>query len=107
MKNRILNFPPDQSIGMVLARAAGTNAEWTDFAEARGSLAIPLDKELKLSIDPTANIESEALDALDPSALSAFVWASTSKISDEHLAHIRHLTGLRGLALWETPIGDE
>lgn len=107
MENRIIKFLSDHSIGILSFRAAGSNSDWTDFAEAVGNVVVPADKEARLNISPTVEFDPVILSTIEPDVLSVFGWVSTSKVTDDAIAHIQYLTGLQGLALWETNIGDE
>jgi hypothetical protein len=103
----VIRFPPGISIGRLKVRVLGGKENWSDFAEAVGGIAIPPGKEVRLEISPTGDFDATILSGLDPMALTEFQWVSTSLVSDSAIAHIQHLVGLKGLALWETNIGNE
>ena len=107
IQSRIITFRGDFSIGTLSLRASGSTEKWTDFGEAIGNVVIPLGQEVRLEVFPTVLLEKQTLSGLEPDALSEFQWVSTSKVTDAAIANLRHLTGLKGLALWETNIGDE
>jgi len=99
-------FPSESPIGTLLIRPRESQKEWEPFAEARGEVVIPADQEGLLEISDKAVFEPRILAHLSPNALSELSWAHNGKVTDAAIKHIRHLTGLMGLALWETNIGD-
>ena len=106
MENRTLAFPANFSIGKISIRDREGNGEWSLFAQATGNVFIPADKEARLDVAARAAFDPEIFSSFDENALADFEWVSTSKVTDAAIQHIQHLTGLKGLALWETPIGD-
>lgn len=107
MQYRIIKFPSDFSVGTLTFRDAGSRGDWTDSARAIGDVVVPSGKDVCLSTSPTLDFDPKILSALAPDALSVFEWVSTSKVSDAAIVHIQHLTRLRGLAFWETSIGND
>src|SRR5438309_1094763 len=107
MEPRIISLPQDCSIGLLSARTDGSDDEWADFAQAIGNVAVPPDTELRLVMSPTVSFDPRLLANLESDALSVFEWVSTSRVNDAAIAHIQHLTSLKGLALWETSITNE
>ncbi|MFL6215171.1 MAG: leucine-rich repeat domain-containing protein [Blastocatellia bacterium] len=103
--HRTIQFPL-QPIGRLSVRAAGSQDEWADFAEACGIIIIPDDKEAHLTV-AYVDFDLQAFTAIAPDALTVFEWVSSRRVTDAAITNIRHLTGLQGLALWETSIGDE
>lgn len=103
----ILRLPTNRSIGTFLAGPSESNGDWVEFADAAGLVELPDGKEIQLRIDSNAIFDSSILLAIPPNALSVFEWVSTSQVTNAAIGHIGHLKGLKGLALWETPIGDE
>lgn len=106
--DRTIDFPSQQSLGRLSVRAAGSREPWVEFAEARGSITVPADKELRLTV-AYVDVDSKVFSTLAPDALSVFEWVSTGRATDVAAAvpDLCHLTGLQGLALWETNINDE
>ena len=107
MQNRALRFLPDYSIGKLLIRTLGSREDWIEFAEAKGEIIIPASKEVCLRVSSRAVFDPTIFSMLEPDALSDFEWVSTSKVTDDAIKHIEHLSGLRGVSLWETGITDE
>src|SRR5215471_12042465 len=103
----ILKFPINGSIGEILARPGQGQGDWAVFAEAASTVEIPDGKETKLRIGANAQFDPSILSAIPPDALSVLEWVSTSRVTDSAVEHIGRLKGLKGLALWETPIGDK
>ena len=107
MNEPVLRFPQDRSIGKLSIRNSDSQREWTEYAAARGEITIPRGAEVRLSIDPCVEFDPALFSDFEPEALAVFEWVSTSRVSDTAIKHLRQLTGLKGLALWETSIGDE
>lgn len=107
MKTRVVNFPPDRSLGEVYLRSGDSPAEWAEFAEARGDVPVPADAELRLKVVNMArpDFNLAPLATLAPNEIQVLDLACTH-VGDDDLRFIEHLVGLRGLALWETDIGD-
>lgn len=105
-RDKILRFPSTYSIGIVAVRAAGTTSGWSDFAEAQGLVRVSADYECALRIYYRINIDPSIFSALKPDDIAVFSWVSTSFATEEAVTHLHHLTGLHGLELWETDIGD-
>jgi len=105
MESRIVLFPTERSLGELTMSKHGESFHSVSLGKARGQIIAPLDKDLTLTIDRGAtdfNLLSElAVDAVD------IIDFNNTKVSDSDLRHIRHLTRLKGLALWETDLGDE
>jgi hypothetical protein len=107
MNESVLRFPQDRSIGKLSIRKSKSQREWTEHAPARGEIAIPRGVEVLLAIDPCVEFDPALFSDFEPEALAVFEWVSTSRVFDAAIKHLRQLTGLKGLALWETDIGDE
>src|SRR5947207_2747880 len=106
MENRTLSFPQDSVIGTLSVRKCGSKEEWTPFAEATGNVVVPSDREVSLAVSDKAMFDPGIFSHLEADALTELQWAYNSNVTDAAIEHILHLTGLRGLALWETNIGD-
>ncbi len=107
MRSRTIKFLGDLSIGIVSVRTVSSRNDWSVFAEAIGDVVIPTNKEVRIEVSPTIVFDPSIFSTFESNALSVVEWVSTRKVSDAAIAHLRHLTGLKGLALWETNIGDE
>ena len=107
MKESVLRFPKDRSIGRLSTRKSGSREECTEYAQGRGEIAVPWGLEVLLSIDPCVDFDPALFSKFEPQAFAVFEWVSTSRVSDAAIKHLQHLIGLKGLALWETNIGDE
>jgi hypothetical protein len=106
MKNRDIQITSKESIGKLYVRKVSTGGDWSFFAEALGHIAIPQEMAVRLVVSATIDFDPNVLSTLDPDSLDVFEWVSTSNVTDTALLHIRHLTGLRGLALWETSLSN-
>lgn len=80
--------------------------DWNEYTEARGKVAVPLGREVSLWVSSHAASDLSPLAVLRPDDLQV-VEITCTKLDGRQLQHIQHLTGLRGLALWETFISDE
>ena len=109
MKPSVLRFPLEYSIGMLSVRSVGDlgDREWVDLAEARGEITVPDGLELRLVIDGRFDFDPNHMLSFGPETFAVLEWVSSSNITDSSIRHIRHLTGLKGLALWESHIGDD
>lgn len=105
MKTRIVKFPAARSIGLLSVRQKPDD-EWTNFASARGNVIVPDGKELRLEVSPKAIFDPRVFADFEPNALSVLEWVSTRQVNDSTVGFLQHLTGLKGLALWETKVGD-
>ena len=105
-KSRIIKFPTDSSLGMISLRDVENPREWNEYAEARGELVVPLDRDVWLSVSYEAMSNLTPLSALAATDLQVLSITCTRKFDDAQLRHIENLTGLVGLALWETETGD-
>lgn len=110
---RTLRFPPDAAIGVVYARAAEPSREngwlygeeWKRLGEARGSVSIPADSEVRLDVGTAAALDLSCLATLNPDDLYGLNLRNTN-VNDDSLAHVGRLTGLRNLDLDGTRITD-
>jgi hypothetical protein len=107
MKELILQFPPERSIGTLSMRKFNSRDEWVELSQARGTVVSPAEIEIKLFIDPLADFDPALFSHFEPEALTVFGWVSTSRVTNGAIKYLQHLRGLRGLSLWETSIGDE
>lgn len=107
MENRTLSFPVESAIGTVSVRECGSKKDWTRFAEAIGNVVIPSDLEVLLVVSDKALFDFNIFSQLEANSITELQWAYNSKVTDPAIEHIHHLTGLMGLALWETNIGDQ
>ena len=107
MHPNILRFPIDGSIGELSSRPLGSTGDWVEFSHAVGDVVLPVGEEIKLWIDANARFGPSILSAIPPGALTELEWVSNWAVTDAGIEPIGRLKGLKGLALWETPIGDE
>jgi hypothetical protein len=105
-ESRILKFPMDRSMGMISLRDIENPREWNEYAEARGEVIVPLDRDARLCVSYEAMSDLAPLSVLKADDLQVLEITCTLKFEDSQLKHIEDLTGLLGLALWETPIRD-
>lgn len=105
-ESRIIEFPADRSIGMISLRDVENPREWDEYAEGRGEVSIPSNRDARLCVGYEAVSDLSPLSTLMADDLQVLEITSTRKLEDTGLRHIQGLTGLTGLALWETDIGD-
>jgi Leucine-rich repeat (LRR) protein len=91
---------------MISLRDVEHPGEWNEYAEARGKLLVPPDRDVWLSVSYDAMANLTPLSALAPSDLQVLSITCNRRFDDAQLRHIENLTGLAGLALWETGTGD-
>ena len=106
LPERVLRFPSDRSVGTVYGRWADEdyrtvpwmpdhNEGWTVLAPARGDVVVPENTLVKLTVGTT---DLAYLRQLDPDAVY-FLDARYQKLTDEDIAPIGTLAGLRALDL--------
>lgn len=106
---RQVRFPADRSMGTLWIRNSESSAEnyafWESWGEARGGVAIPAGKDLRLVVSPQSATDLSPLSTFRPDDLQ-YLQLSGTRVSNAGLAHLRHLTGLKVLWLYDTPISD-
>jgi len=106
---RQVRFPSDRSMGTLWIRNSESSAEnyafWESWGEARGVVAIPGGKDLRLIVSPQSATDLSPLSTFRPNDLQ-YLQLSGTRVSNAGLAHFRHLTGLKVLWLYDTPISD-
>ena len=106
---RQVRFPPNRSMGTLWIRNSESSAEnyafWESWGEARGVVAIPGGKDLRLIVSPQSATDLSPLSTFRPDDLQ-YLQLSGTRVSNAGLAHFRHLTGLKVLWLYDTPISD-
>lgn len=94
---RVLQFDPATSMGKVLMREAGSNADWRIFGEAFGATKIPAGHEAGLVVKEfsrSAKAPLSPMANLAPNDLQMFV-CEGSPLPDAEFVHLKRLTGLR------------
>ncbi len=107
MNSLVLEFPADYSIGTIRLRQRNGGKKWVEFSEAIGKVVIPKKADVSLRIHYDVDVDPTIFSSYKPAALAVFEWFCTSKASDAAIQYLQPLTGLEGLALWETNVGDE
>lgn len=106
---RQVRFPSDRSMGTLWIRNSESSAEnyafWESWGEARGVVAIPGGKDLRLIVSPQSATDLSPLSTFRPDDLQ-YLQLSGTRVSNAGLAYFRHLTGLKVLWLYDTPISD-
>ena len=106
---RDLHFPTDRSMGELFIRDGTHRADdyafWEPIGRAQGGLAIPAGKELRLNVNPQASTDLSPFRAIPAQAIQ-YLQLSASRVNNDSLAHLAHLTGLRVLWLYDTRISD-
>lgn len=102
---RYVTFPAERAIGVLQLRDFGVSGGWHWLCEAKGRVAVPLGKELRLNIPADAVGDLSPLDALELDDIS---WLDMGKtpLQNAQLIHLANLMLLRRLDLGETPIDD-
>lgn len=93
-------------MGKLYLRDAERPGEWNEYADARGEVGLPSDGEVQLRVSYEAMSDLSPLSALKADDIQVLAITCVSKFDDAQLKHIEGLTGLFGLALWETDTGD-
>lgn len=106
---RSLRFPVGRSLGELFVRKGAYRADdyafWESTGRAQGSVTISAGKELRLNVNPQASADLSPLRALPVNAVQ-YLQLSASRVTNDSLAHLAHLTGLRVLWLYDTRISD-
>ncbi len=104
---RPVRFPASHSLGALWARDRDPEgyAFWEPLGDARGVVAVPGGKELRLNVTPQASTDLSPLAALQSDDLQ-YLQLSGTRVNNAGLAHIRGLTGLRVLWLYDTQVSD-
>jgi hypothetical protein len=106
---RQIRFPMDRSIGTLWVRDRDFHPDlyafWEPLGEARGTVAVPSGKELRLVVSPQAATDLSPLATLQSDDLQ-YLQLSGTRVTNAGLSHLRGLTGLRVLWLYDTPISD-
>lgn len=105
-ESRIIKFPADRSLGMISLRSLENPREWNEYTEASGEIVVASDRDVWLSVSYEAISDLKPLSALKATDLQVLSITCIGGFDDAQLRHIENLTGLIGLALWETETGD-
>ncbi len=93
-------------MGMISLRDIENPREWNEYAEGRGEVIIPLNRDVRLCVSYEAMSNLAPLSTLGADDLQVMEITCTRKFEDTQLKHTEGLTGLVGLALWEVGIGN-
>ena len=106
---RSLRFPAGRSLGELFVRNGAHQADdyafWESVGRAQGAVSVAAGKELRLNVNPQASADLSPLRALPANAVQ-YLQLSASRVTNDSLAHMAHLTGLRVLWLYDTRISD-
>ncbi|HOV33982.1 MAG TPA: hypothetical protein PLX23_11550, partial [Candidatus Hydrogenedens sp.] len=107
LPERTIKFPGDKSLGKILTHTWGEpiQADWKPFSEAKGTVTIPKNTEIKLQMDIESAKEMQWLLNLNPNDIQALGLVGY-KVDDEMIGYISHLTGLKSLQLVQTRVSD-
>jgi beta-lactamase regulating signal transducer with metallopeptidase domain/Leucine-rich repeat (LRR) protein len=102
---RVVHFPKEISLGRLDIRDRGSQRwqDWTAWGTAKGDVAVPAGKELRLSLYEAYEHRSR-LASLAPDDLQE-LYLSSRELSDADLDYIKGLTGLESLHLSGTYAG--
>jgi beta-lactamase regulating signal transducer with metallopeptidase domain/thiol-disulfide isomerase/thioredoxin/protocatechuate 3,4-dioxygenase beta subunit/Leucine-rich repeat (LRR) protein len=102
---RVIRFPKDRSMGIVYVGELRTTDPlwwqgWEEVGEAKGDVAVPADKDVRLTVNTNGVENLSFLEALGPDDIQAlnFVYP-LKRLDDNGLAHLAGLAGLRLLRL--------
>jgi hypothetical protein len=106
LPSRALEFP-SRAIGTLAWRPWGNtrSEDWIYVGKARGRVTVPAGHEVRLDLDRRAVEDLAPLAALPHDALQGLSFRDTEP-TDRALSHIAGLTGLLGLDLGGTNIGE-
>ncbi|MDH4239608.1 MAG: hypothetical protein OEW48_08605 [Phycisphaerae bacterium] len=122
----VVHFPSERSVGRVFIQDVGRIRKITDFfhwgdpteweylCEAKGEVHVPAGKRLSLAVNQTARRDLSWLSHLRPDDLyklgftpSSGSLQNTFRLTNGHMRHIAHLTGLKSLSLKWAVISDK
>ncbi|MHC4526296.1 MAG: HEAT repeat domain-containing protein [Planctomycetota bacterium] len=102
---RVIRFPEDRSMGIVYVGELRTTDPlwwqgWEEIGQAKGDVAVPTDKDVRLTVNTNGVENLSFLEPLGPDDIQAlnFVYP-LKRLDDNGLAHLAGLTGLRLLRL--------
>lgn len=104
---RTIQFP-ERSIGQINTRRAEPRTfddAWKGNESAKGTMDIPAATMVQLKSGPTAR-SLDSLTTLQPDDLDS-LWLTSSRLTDDSLAPLSHLTGLQILRITKADITDE
>jgi len=107
LPTRQVRFPATHSLGALWVRDRDSEgyAFWEPLGDARGVVAVPGGKELRLNVTPQASTDLSPLAALQGDDLQ-YLQLSGTRVNNAGLAHLKGLTGLRVLWLYDTQVSD-
>ena len=105
METRVVKFHSTHSLGRLYLREHNRPCDWVEYLDAQGEVPIPPGMNLELWVTNDGLTDLTPLTRLEPDDLYASNFACT-RVKDDDLRFVRSLIRLRGLALWETDIGD-
>ncbi|HOQ32896.1 MAG TPA: hypothetical protein PLA12_10340, partial [Candidatus Hydrogenedens sp.] len=107
LPERTITFPDNKSLGKILTRAwrEPLQAEWKPFTDAKGTITIQKNTEVKLQMEIEGAREMSWLTNLHPNDIQALGLVGYG-INDEKIGYISHLTGLKSLQLVQTAVSD-
>lgn len=105
---RTIRFPVHRSMGDVLLRDADAplDAAWTDYKDARDRVAIPDGKDVMLKVSWSAAIDLSPLADLEYDDIQ-YLDCRDTEVDDRRFASAAGLTGLKGIGLGNTAVGDD
>jgi|GEM_PF-1584377 len=109
-EGRVVHFPADRSLGRLMVRDEGAyvhwNEGWEPLGDARGTVHVPVGKQLRLEVSREAAKDLSPLANLKPDDLYyVMLWRTQAR--DDALKHLAHLTGLQVLDARYTLVTDD
>jgi beta-lactamase regulating signal transducer with metallopeptidase domain/Leucine-rich repeat (LRR) protein len=106
VQSRVLHFPRDRSLGMVMIADRNyldttSYDDWEALGEATGDLVVPQGMAVRLDVSREACADLSPLSALAPNDLH-MIFCRRPEFTDDALSHMSHLTGLQELYLRDT-----
>lgn len=109
LQSRTLHFPTDRSFGFLRVRSTGDDwsVGWEELGDAQGTVVVPPHTQLGLTVRRKYHhpCDLSVLVAFAPDDLQ-LLNLGFSDVTDDMLANVRRLTGLRCVTVWGTPITD-
>ncbi len=100
LPERTIVFPTNKSLGKILTHVWGepVQVDWKPFSDAKGTITIPKNTEVKLQMDVDSAKEMEWLLNLNPNDLQALGLVGYN-VNDERIGYISHLNRSKKFAI--------
>ena len=102
---REIAFPDVVTVGTVFVRGAGESADWAPVGDARGTVQVPVDADVRVQVDAAAASDLDWLATLRSAGITSLAF-DNAMIEHDQAQRLAELTGLRELVLASTPMAD-